>query len=107
MGKFDYVPQVLDEIGVEKLFHKVKQRPGKPFWFRTYENEKLVFAFPRNPVSVYMCLHRYFIPWLETSLGFPDTFLAFYYALRDCIKSLSALLLSLWNHLANSNLWGS
>ncbi|MDN3693562.1 hypothetical protein QWZ06_15345 [Chryseobacterium tructae] len=26
------------------------------------------FAFPGNPVSVFMCLHRYFIPWLEKSL---------------------------------------
>ena len=32
-GKFDYLPEVLDELGVEKLFHKVAQRPGKPFWF--------------------------------------------------------------------------
>ncbi|MBM7420259.1 MULTISPECIES: molybdopterin molybdotransferase MoeA [Chryseobacterium] len=68
MGKFDYLPQVLDELGVEKLFHKVKQRPGKPFWFGTYGNQKNVFAFPGNPVSVFMCLHRYFIPWLEKSL---------------------------------------
>ncbi len=69
MGKFDYVPQVLDELGVEKLFHKVQQRPGKPFWFGAYESQKLIFAFPGNPVSVFMCLHRYFIPWLEKSLG--------------------------------------
>lgn len=69
MGKFDYVPQVLDELGVQKLFHKVQQRPGKPFWFGASENKKPVFAFPGNPVSVFMCLHRYFIPWLENSLG--------------------------------------
>jgi molybdopterin molybdotransferase len=69
MGKFDYVPQVLDESGVQKLFHKVQQRPGKPFWFGTYQNQQLIFAFPGNPVSVFMCLHRYFMPWLESSLG--------------------------------------
>ncbi|ANH80525.1 molybdopterin molybdenumtransferase MoeA [Niabella ginsenosidivorans] len=69
MGKFDHVPQVLEELGVEKLFHKVQQRPGKPFWFGTQGNRTLVFAFPGNPVSVFMCLHRYFIPWLENTLG--------------------------------------
>lgn len=69
MGKFDLVPQVLEEMSVKKLFHKVQQRPGKPFWFGTSENQKLVFAFPGNPVSVFLCLHRYFIPWLESSLG--------------------------------------
>ncbi len=68
MGKFDYVPQVLEELKVEKLFHKVQQRPGKPFWFGKHINGVLVFAFPGNPVSTFMCLHRYFLPWLERSL---------------------------------------
>ena len=69
MGKFDYVPQVLEELRVAKLFHKVQQRPGKPFWFGKHENGVLVFAFPGNPVSTFLCLHRYFLPWLERSLG--------------------------------------
>ncbi|WP_078770814.1 molybdopterin molybdotransferase MoeA [Elizabethkingia occulta] len=73
MGKFDYLPQVCEELGIKKLFHKIKQRPGKPFWFGKDENQKLVFAFPGNPVSVFMCLHRYFIPWLEKSLGISPT----------------------------------
>jgi len=68
MGKFDYVPKALDELGVSKLFHKVQQRPGKPFWFGKDMGGSLVFAFPGNPVSAFMCLHRYFVPWLETSL---------------------------------------
>lgn len=68
MGKFDHVPQVLEELGVKKLFHKVQQRPGKPFWFGKYDNGTLVFAFPGNPVSAFMCLHRYFIPWLRATL---------------------------------------
>ncbi len=69
MGKFDYVPRVLDELRIEKLFHKVQQRPGKPFWFGKHGDGTLVFAFPGNPVSTFMCLHRYFIPWLATCLG--------------------------------------
>jgi molybdopterin molybdotransferase len=73
MGKFDYLPKACEEAGIEKLFHKIKQRPGKPFWFGKSRNEKLVFAFPGNPVSVFMCLHRYFIPWLERSLEIPGT----------------------------------
>ncbi|RLJ31542.1 molybdopterin molybdochelatase [Chryseobacterium sp. 7] len=73
MGKFDYLPKACEELGVEKLFHKIKQRPGKPFWFGKSQNEKLIFAFPGNPVSVFMCLHRYFIPWLERSLEISTT----------------------------------
>jgi molybdopterin molybdotransferase len=69
MGKFDYLPKALEELGVQKLFHKVQQRPGKPFWFGKHTNGTIVFAFPGNPVSTFMCLTRYFIPWLTTSLG--------------------------------------
>lgn len=68
-GKFDYIPKALEICGVEKLFHKVQQRPGKPFWFGKHSNGVLVYAFPGNPVSTFMCLHRYFSPWLEKSLN--------------------------------------
>lgn len=68
MGKYDYLPTACLALGIEQLFHKIKQKPGKPFWFGKNIDEKLIFAFPGNPVSVFMCLHRYFIPWLEKSL---------------------------------------
>jgi molybdopterin molybdotransferase len=69
MGKFDYVPPALEKLKVKKLFHKVQQRPGKPFWFGMHERGTLVFAFPGNPVSTFMCFHRYFMPWLKKSWG--------------------------------------
>jgi molybdopterin molybdotransferase len=67
MGKFDYVPAALEKLQVKKLIHKVQQRPGKPFWFGTHSKGTRVFAFPGNPVSAFLCLHRYFLPWLKTS----------------------------------------
>jgi molybdopterin molybdotransferase len=69
MGKFDYIPKALEELQVQQLFHKVQQRPGKPFWFGKHENGAVVFAFPGNPVAVFMCTHRFFLPWLQASLG--------------------------------------
>jgi molybdopterin molybdotransferase len=71
MGKFDYIPQALQQVGVAKLFYKVQQRPGKPFWFGVNDEGVMVFAFPGNPVATFMCLHRYFLPWLSivTSQG--------------------------------------
>ena len=69
MGKFDYIPQVLAELQVKTIFHKVNQRPGKPFWFGKHEGGTLVFAFPGNPVATFMCVHRYFLPWLRASQG--------------------------------------
>ena len=65
-GKFDFIPEVLDGLGVEKHFHKVEQRPGKPFWFGTKDNTA-VFAFPGNPVSTFVCAKRFFEPWLKKS----------------------------------------
>ena len=80
-GKFDFIPEVLDQLGVKKLFHEVKQRPGKPFWFgiKTHENiletkvaersRSIVFAFPGNPVSTFVNCVKYFYPWHYKSVG--------------------------------------
>ena len=67
-GKFDLLPDTLTSLGVEKLFHGVKQRPGKPFWFGKKDNVH-VFAFPGNPVSTFMCAIRYLLPWWRKSLN--------------------------------------
>jgi molybdopterin molybdotransferase len=32
-GEFDYVPGLLSELGVEKLFHRVSMKPGRPTYF--------------------------------------------------------------------------
>ena len=68
MGKFDYVPQVLKELDVKVLFHKVQQRPGKPFWFGK-RGRKIVFALPGNPVSTQIGTYRYVIPHLKKAVG--------------------------------------
>jgi molybdopterin molybdotransferase len=67
-GKFDFIPQALEKLGVEKLFHQVSQKPGKPFWFGCREKQ-VVFALPGNPVSTFLCFYRYIKPWLEKSAG--------------------------------------
>jgi molybdopterin molybdotransferase len=67
-GKFDFIPRVLDDIGVKNLFHQVSQRPGKPFWFGVTNSGKVVFALPGNPVSTFMCFYRYIMPWFWTSM---------------------------------------
>lgn len=67
-GKFDLIPDALEKCGVEKHFYKVAQRPGKPFWFGTYQNKCAVFGIPGNPVSSFFCFIRFIIPWLEVCL---------------------------------------
>jgi molybdopterin molybdotransferase len=69
MGRFDYIPQVLAELGVRVVFHKVAQRPGKPLWFGVGPAGQTVYALPGNPVSTLVCFGRYVFAGLETSLG--------------------------------------
>jgi molybdopterin molybdotransferase len=69
MGKFDYIPSVLNDLGVSKVFHKINQKPGKPFWFGISKENKPVFALPGNPVSTLICFRRYILPNLFRSLG--------------------------------------
>lgn len=68
-GKFDFVPRVLEKIGIHKAFHQVSQRPGKPFWFGTSASGKIAFALPGNPVSTFMCFYRYVRPFILGSFG--------------------------------------
>jgi molybdopterin molybdotransferase len=68
-GRFDLVPQVLGELGVRTIFHKVAQRPGKPLWFGVAPSGAAVFGLPGNPVSTLVCLTRYVLPALRGSLG--------------------------------------
>ena len=65
MGKKDFLPQVLEKLGVEKVFHWVAQRPGKPLWFGKTQDGKPVFGLPGNPLSTLTCFHRYLLPALE------------------------------------------
>ncbi len=79
-GKYDFLPEVLEELEVVKLFHRVMQRPGKPFWFGKHTpNNTTVFAFPGNPGSTFANYHVYFLPWLAMSYGkqghWPSVFL--------------------------------
>lgn len=70
-GKADFVPGVLQQLGVHQRFHQVAQRPGKPLWFGSSDQGKVVFGLPGNPVSTFLCAYRYLLPWLQTSLGLP------------------------------------
>jgi len=66
-GKYDFLPEVFDELGVKKLFHKVAQRPGKPFFYGETDSCN-VFGFPGNPISTFVNCLAYFYPWYYKSV---------------------------------------
>ena len=69
MGKADFLPEVLDSLGVDVVFHKISQRPGKPMWFGLGPRQQAVFALPGNPVSALVCCRQYVIPALNAAAG--------------------------------------
>ena len=61
VGEYDFVTGAAAECDVTTLFHKVRQRPGKPLFFGMKE-KKVVFGLPGNPSSVLTCFYEYVIP---------------------------------------------
>ena len=70
VGDFDFVKEGLAQNGVETLFYKVKQKPGKPLLAGVKGNQ-LVFALPGNPASVLTCFMQYVKPSLGQWMGNP------------------------------------
>lgn len=67
-GKYDFLPTVFKELGIQIHIHGVRQKPGKPFLFGT-KGSKSVFGFPGNPGSTLVCFHLYFKYWFNHYLG--------------------------------------
>ena len=75
VGQFDHVKVVLDELGLQQLFHGVAQRPGRPLKFGTIGGRP-IFGLPGNPVSTMVCFYLYVRPALRrmtsrSDLGLP------------------------------------
>lgn len=58
VGDYDFVSSALEKCNVQKLFHKVKQKPGKPIYFGTHY-QTMVFGLPGNPASALTCFYEY------------------------------------------------
>jgi molybdopterin molybdotransferase len=69
MGRFDLLPRVLPELGVDCVLHGIAQRPGRPMWFGTSHEGCAVFALPGNPVSTLVCMSRYVVPAVWAAMG--------------------------------------
>ena len=68
VGDYDFVRQALLENGVDELFYKVRQKPGKPLYFGRKGN-KFVFTLPGNPASSLTCFYLYVLPLLQKMSG--------------------------------------
>ena len=71
VGDYDFVKEALLENGVQELFYKINQKPGKPMFFGS-KNDTLVFALPGNPASSLTNFYIYVYPAIKNRMGFSD-----------------------------------
>jgi len=71
VGDYDFTKPVLEELGFDTVFHKIKQKPGKPLLFSKKEN-KVAFGLPGNPRSVMVCFYEYVLPFINKIQGIPE-----------------------------------
>jgi molybdopterin molybdotransferase len=73
-GNRDLVPETLERLGVARIFHKIRLKPGKPLWFgvgpvRVEAPGPLVFGLPGNPVSGVVGFLLFVRPTLDRLAG--------------------------------------
>lgn len=68
VGDYDFVVQACQQLGVEQVFHRVAQKPGKPIFFGK-KDAQLVYGLPGNPASVMSCFKQYVLPAIQIMSG--------------------------------------
>ncbi|PLX16361.1 MAG: hypothetical protein C0601_10350 [Candidatus Muiribacterium halophilum] len=68
MGDYDFIRPALKELKCERLFWKLKLKPGRPFGFFK-KNEKYIFTLPGNPVSSTVCFELFLRGTIEYIMG--------------------------------------
>jgi molybdopterin molybdotransferase len=73
VGDYDFVKDVLNDLGMKMVFWKVAMRPGKPLAFGTI-GMKPVFGLPGNPVSSMVSFEQFVRPSLLKMMGHRQLF---------------------------------
>jgi molybdopterin molybdotransferase len=73
VGDYDFVKDVMKNLGTEMVFWKVAMRPGQPLAFGTI-GEKPVFGLPGNPVSSMISFEQFVRPSLLKMMGHRQLF---------------------------------
>ncbi len=68
VGDYDFVQSILEQSGVEQLFYRIRQKPGKPL-FAGKRGNKLIFGLPGNPASTLTCFYQYVRPTVLKMMG--------------------------------------
>lgn len=74
VGDYDFVGKACEKAGIENIFYKVSQKPGKPLFFGKH-NKTLVYGLPGNPAAVLSCFYEYVYPGISMQIGKTHPFL--------------------------------
>jgi molybdopterin molybdotransferase len=68
VGDYDFMKDLFEELGAERVFWKVAQKPGGPlgFWML---GAKPIFGIPGNPVAAMLMVEEYVRPALRRLMG--------------------------------------
>ena len=70
VGKFDFIPKVINELSFKTYFKGVSIKPGRPIMLSKFKKkEKLFFGLPGNPISCAAGFRFFVYPLLRNSLG--------------------------------------
>ncbi len=90
VGKYDFVKEVLSDLGVDMKFWRVKMRPGHPVAFgvlprskHPQDGERLLFGLPGNPVSCMVAFYQFVLPAIRKMTGRRDLFLPIVEAITE------------------------
>ncbi len=73
IGEYDLVKETLEGPGVELLFWRVNQSPGRLLAFFKYDS-KFIFCLPGDPASAMICFEMYIRPMIRKSMGYQSLF---------------------------------
>jgi len=72
-GKYDFVPNIVNNFKLSSYFKGVAIRPGKPILFAKIKGcSKAIFGLPGNPISSAACFRFFVYPYLRSLLGISE-----------------------------------
>ena len=70
VGKFDFIPELINKLGFKTYFKGVSIKPGRPIMLYKFEKKKkLFFGLPGNPISCAAGFRFFIYPLIRNSLG--------------------------------------
>ncbi|ADK99420.1 gephyrin-like molybdotransferase Glp [Brevundimonas subvibrioides] len=69
VGDHDLLKPAARTLGATLLVEGVAMRPGKPVWFATLPDGRLLLGLPGNPVSALVCAELFLVPLLAAMQG--------------------------------------